>query len=177
MVARESKGDKGDGGGAQCAARDAGVSAQIATDATNNRIAADAVAVYFFDRSLDAIVKVPLAGGAPTMLAPLTAGRDVAVDADFVYYVDASAGTVFAVAKSGGTPTMLGTFPSGTFVNDFIVGGGFVFASVVVGTGAGAMHAIYSLPTSGMGAASIVANDAPRLAVDDAALYWATAAG
>jgi alpha-galactosidase len=64
------------------------------------RIAVDATHVYWNDDVDGAIMKVPIAGGAPTILASGQMGANgLAVGATQVYWTDSVALTVMSVAR------------------------------------------------------------------------------
>ena len=81
-------------------------------------IKVDATDVYWVNENPiesinGSVVKVPIAGGAPTTLASHQAfSLDIALDESFVYWVNAGSGTrpdgsIMRIAKGGGTPTTL----------------------------------------------------------------------
>ena len=70
----------------------------------------DGAFVYWVDRTLGNVAKVPVTGGATTILASGGSSPDgIAIDASNVYWVDSNAGTVSKVPLAGGTVTTLAT--------------------------------------------------------------------
>ena len=89
-----------------------GTSTQLATALNPSGIAVDATSVYWSDSG--GVMKVPIAGGTSTMLAPAGgAPGAVAVDATSVYWTDPGNGTVTKVPTGGETSTTLASGQNG----------------------------------------------------------------
>jgi hypothetical protein len=138
------------------------------TQPLSDSIGVDADAVYFGDGALE---RVPLAGGAPTPLAPGWLGVGAVDDAHV--YVDQSPPTGVAlgsVAKAGGPMTVL--------ANPVNASGGFALDDEAIYWAAwhdqGPGSAVVRVPKGGGDLEVLVANeDSPQgIAVDDTHVYW-----
>ena len=149
-------------------------------------VAFDATNVYFStfgssDNAVGTIVKQPLAGGAPTVLASnLETVGPIAIDATNVYWSDMFGGVASVPIATGAVTTLVPpqyTLPPSTILDDspaaIAVANGNVYwtSTPLDGSSPGTIDAV---STSG-GAARVVATPATRptgLAVDDTFVYW-----
>jgi hypothetical protein len=154
---------------------------QISTGESNPvSIAVDANNVYWTDEYGGgprgfAVVKAPLAGGSPTVLAVGQAPSGLVVDDTYVYWTDQLAGTVTKTPISGGTSITLASGdvagqplqPSGIAQD----AGNLYFESPYGPT----QGLILSVPKTG-GSPTIIASGQPYpnwgIAVDATSVYW-----
>jgi hypothetical protein len=126
----------------------------------------DATNAYLATSS--ALLRLPLAGGAPEMIAGGVAPVTIAIDADNIYWVDGATAGQMTILRApltatGATPTMLAS-QAGT-PGPFTVGGGFVYFAV--GT------TIWRVPTGGGTVQTVSTTMEPRgLAATSDAVYF-----
>jgi hypothetical protein len=91
-------------------------------------LATDAMFVYWADNGAGTVMKAPLAGGPPTMLASGQVNpQNIAVDATNVYWINAgSPGAVMKVALEG-DPSPVTLAPAQDYPNDLVTDGTSVY--------------------------------------------------
>jgi hypothetical protein len=146
-------------------------------------IAVDATSVYWVDTGSSLVMKAPLAGGAPTLLARgHSSAADLAVDATSVYWMNATdatgvegTGSVMKVPLGGGTPFTIapGQRPSAMVIDSRYAywtnghtGDKLLFKAPLAGGAAVVIAAAPSDPTILWGPTS-------ALAIDATNIYWA----
>lgn len=151
---------------------DGGVSTKLFAPVlhTSFAIRVDATSIYL--TADDMIQKLPLTGGAPTVLASTQDDpRALALDATTVYWTNTglnnAVGSVMQIAKTGGAPTTLATglsVPSGIAVDATDV----YWVNTTAGT-------VMRVPKGGGPSKILVSGQvgAHDIAVDGNAVYWA----
>jgi hypothetical protein len=133
-------------------------------------IAVDSSSVYWTTYVTYNVVKGPIAGGAPIVLAGSRPSlpHHVAVDATNVYWVEGA--DIFFVPKGGGAPAAL---ISGISADLMILQGGFLYYSVNKGVGAPGTG-IFRVPVSGGTPVAIATGLllVSTLTTDGTTVYW-----
>jgi hypothetical protein len=159
----------------------AGPTTLTATQTLTNCLATDGSFVYWSD-STPAIMKVPIAGGAASVVAP---GGDkngcVAADGSGVYFVDGD--KIMKAASTGGGAAPLAAGQHVLKGAPLVAAGGFVyFITDVYGDvdAYNGKNAIVRVPTAGGAVAvvsALVAGNPGGLAVDDSNVYYSDQMG
>ncbi len=148
-------------------------------------LAVDGTNAYFANYAGGTIVKVPLAGGAPTVLASNQAAPlAIVVDGANVYWANEGTsanayadGAIMAVAFDAGTPVALASAqanPTRLIVNQ----GNLYWTNYGTSTMSGADGAVMTVPVTGGVAPTVLASEQPGafgIAVAGTNLYWVTA--
>ena len=135
-------------------------------------ITVDALSVYWATSNgtgSSALMKVLLAGGAPTILATVDSPGGVAVDATSVYWTSLHAGgSVMKIPVGGGAPTTLASGPD-NYPNAVVVD-----AANVYWTNSFTGKSVAKVPVAGGAVTVLAAGQANPggLAVDDTSVYW-----
>jgi hypothetical protein len=125
-------------------------------------VAADGTNVYWANYGTGAVMKVPVAGGTPTVLASSPSATGIATDGVNVYW---SGGGAFKIGIDGGTPDLL----SSNFTNDNVVLG----PTGLFGTSGS--DALVGVATSGGSTTQYTDGSGQNtygLAADSNAVYW-----
>ena len=144
-------------------------------------IAVDATHVYWTNQDTRTVMKVPIAGGTPVMLAMgATAAQlpwDVAVDGGAVYWNEyASPGSVMTAPVAGGAPAAVAAQQNGPR-NLAIAGGNVFWINLwILGNDSGA---VMKTPVAGGAPIALAsAQDDPNgIAVDGESVYWTNLGG
>jgi sugar lactone lactonase YvrE len=95
---------------------DGGTTSVLAQGGGATGVAVDSENVYW--ASFTAIMKLPLAGGSPTVVAPVQGGAGnggVAADGTHVYWTEFKGGRIMKAPRSGGAPAVLASSVGGSF--------------------------------------------------------------
>ncbi len=132
----------------------------------------DATSIYWGDPVTDTIMKVPLSGGCPTVIATahLITGCNIAVDATSVYWTEGSgdpAGNVMRAPKGGGAATVLASgqeYPSEIAV----------LGTTLYWLNSAANGALMKMPATGGTPTTLATglDDAYQFAVSPKGIYW-----
>lgn len=136
---------------------------------TSGPIAVDATSVYWVSQDIgEPLMKVPIAGGSPVVLAATLAyyPGNIAVDATSVYW--AAGGYLMKVPLGGGCPVTVATGGGGTVVVDAL-------NAYWTGADPGQSGTLMKAPLAG-GTPVVLADqvDASPIAVNATSVYWMT---